>query len=371
MLDKQNICILVRTFPPMKCGIGDYAVHLANILSHDLNITVLTSGKAVSQGAQYQLSPVLNRYLFNPFQLLSAISRIHPDILHIQTPVLSWNSIILSVLQRYWKVKYPEMKIILTLHEYIDLPLYQQYALNTNINNCDGIIVVDPCYSDKILKRNLCSSDKITFIQNSMTLTASINSETMLDIKSDFSANGSYVLMGFFGFINKLKGIEYILLTMKNLKLKNSLKTKFIVLGGTGTGSGNYYISLLKLINDYDLADYVVFTGYLDHKDINSYIAAMDYMNLPFVDGYSPKNSSMIASFSMKKPVITTKRLGRKMIDAKGVYYLDHACDIEKMEEYMLHFQEDHHLFNDVDYDELDYSWQRNGRDHLIVYNSL
>lgn len=32
MLNNTKICIFTRTFPPMKCGIGDYVINLAEVI---------------------------------------------------------------------------------------------------------------------------------------------------------------------------------------------------------------------------------------------------------------------------------------------------------------------------------------------------
>ena len=158
---------------------------------------------------------------------------------------------------------------------------------------------------------------------------------------------------------------------MRDLKINNKLKTRCIILGGTATGGGAYIQSLHTLIQQYELSDFVVFTGYIGQMEANNYIAAMDFMNHPFVDGYSPKNSSMIAVISMDKPIITTKRMGKKTHDVKGIYYLDKASDKVQMKEYVCNFQDHPNLFTDVDYTGLDYSWERNGMEHMCVYDHL
>ena len=379
MISKDNskvegcdVCLLVRTYPPLQCGIGDYALHLSEYLSKKVRLTVLTNVKATSFEGDYTLIPVLNRYILNPIRINSVVSRFQPKILHIQTPILSWNSLIFSVLQRYWRKKYPKMKILITIHEYTDLPTYQKRALDQNIKYSDSLIVVDPIYINEIkLASPLYPTSKIVYIQNSRTIMSDIDMDTVSDIHKQYSEDGRYTLMGFFGFINKLKGIEYILRALFEMKAQGKLNTKFIIIGGLGTGANKYQQELLNLISEYELSELVMFTGYLDESEVNNYIMAMDFMNLPFVDGCSPKNSSMIGALSMNKPIITTKRFGDTVYNSPGIYYLDVASDVETMKQYIMDFQLNSKLLTDVEYSDINLSWDRNGEEHLNVYFSL
>jgi len=204
---------------------------------------------------------------------------------------------------------------------------------------------------------------------NSHTILSKVDKRMAKEIKEKYSRNGKYLLMGFFGLIGRVKTLDKILEAMRDLKFNNSLKTRFLVLGKVV--DIKYLKYLNKLVTEYGLNDYVDFVGFLEPDVLDATISSLDFMIMPFSDGYSPKNSSMVTILAQNKPVITTTRYGNKTLETHGIYYLDSHSDIKKMEEYILMFQDNQNLLSDVNYTMLDFSWKRNVNEHLSLYQKL
>lgn len=367
----MKICIVSRTFPPMRCGIGDYLKNLADVLCKKCDLIVLTSSEASSEKLPYDVYPTLNRWLFNPFQLIRIFESTQPDVLHIQTPVpLFWNSLAVNIFQYYVHRKYPSVPVVITLHEYSDLSSFSRLLLDITIRLSDKLIIVDPIYQRDIQVNCGLPDDKFVYIENSRTIVNPVDFKNSDNIRLSLSDGGKFKLMGFFGFIDSRKGLNYILDAMANLHNMGWLQTKLVVLGGFSKGEPGYESLFKNQIHRLGLDDYVLILGYLDNGVVNDYIMAMDYMNLPFLTGYSPKNSSMIAALSLGKPIITTLREGKKTLNLRGIYYLRSSQDVSTMSEFILKFQNDSEMMN-TDYCSLDYSWDRNASEHLLVYNSF
>ncbi len=94
-----------------------------------------------------------------------------------------------------------------------------------------------------------------------------------IDIKKSFGFNDEDVILGSFGFINKMKGIEDALKALKYLP-KNY---KYIHLGGVHPADASGYVNTLKkYIDDNNLNERVVITGFLSDIELYNYIKIVD-----------------------------------------------------------------------------------------------
>jgi len=87
----MKILFITGSYPPMKCGVGDYQYNLAKSLSktNDVNIGVLTStdAKPVSETDNVEVYPIIRDWgIGRIFKIVKFIRDWDPDIVHIQYP---------------------------------------------------------------------------------------------------------------------------------------------------------------------------------------------------------------------------------------------------------------------------------------------
>jgi glycosyltransferase involved in cell wall biosynthesis len=101
MNSSLRILIVTGSFPPMRCGVGDYTSCLAEALGkhEDVRVAILTSEQACkpTQDVSYDIFPVVKSWQISDFSRIEKVIRQwRPDIVHIQYPTQGYGGHILA-----------------------------------------------------------------------------------------------------------------------------------------------------------------------------------------------------------------------------------------------------------------------------------
>jgi len=147
-----------------------------------------------------------------------------------------------------------------------------------------------------------------------------IGSNILSDIPSDYDrkkwrkkvgVDEDSFLLGHFGFIKDIKGIDYLLDAMAKIcDKKVSLKLVFI--GGRSNtvdaGSDDPYLAHLDTrIQQLGLEKHIHWTGYVEEAEVAFYLKAVDLVTLPFLDGASYRRGSLMAAIQYGCAIMTTQ----------------------------------------------------------------
>lgn len=146
-----------------------------------------------------------------------------------------------------------------------------------------------------------------------------IGSNIIVDLPADYDrdawrkrvgADSDTLLLGHFGFIKEVKGIDYLLEALAQLlDLEHSMRLVFI--GGRSNtvdaGSDDPYLAHLdRRIKQLGLEDNIHWTGYVEEAEVASYLNAVDLVTLPFLDGASYRRGSLMAAIQYGCAILTT-----------------------------------------------------------------
>jgi glycosyltransferase involved in cell wall biosynthesis len=128
--------------------------------------------------------------------------------------------------------------------------------------------------------------------------------------RSRAGAKPDEFLIGYFGFINRTKGVDILLEDIAEIRDTYGYPLKLVMIGGK-TGSSDpsnaaYLTEIEALINQLNLADAVLWTDFVDDTDVAAYMTAVDVMALPFLDGASYRRGSLMAAIYQGCAIITT-----------------------------------------------------------------
>ncbi len=120
----------------------------------------------------------------------------------------------------------------------------------------------------------------------------------------------SFVL-GHFGFVKAIKGIDYLLEAMARLRAAGH-DLRLVFIGGRrntlDTSADDAYLATLDdRIGHHGLNGAVFITGYLPDNEVAACFGAVDLMVLPFSDGASYRRSSLIAAIHCGCAILTTE----------------------------------------------------------------
>ncbi|MEA5007113.1 glycosyltransferase [Clostridium tyrobutyricum] len=368
----MKLCIITGTLPPIKCGVGDYTKILCNNLSQNEEIDLsVISTKGVEKNDKYKIYDICQQWDKKEIKnIIDKIYEINPDVINIQYPTSAYKkNIMINILPFF---SYKKFKIVTTIHEYSDNSKLGKIRIWSNIFCSKAIIVVDKKYKKDIKKIPFFRNKEIYFINIGCNIPKSkITKQETQKIRHSILKNSCDRIMGYFGFVNKTKGIESIIYSMNILKQKNNLKTMFLIIGELKKDD-EYHVFLTNLINKFNLNDYIYVTGYLKAEEVGKYINAADFMTLPFVNGLSTKNGSFLASIQEEKYIITTKKNNNEeTIKDKNIFYLDRYNDVELLADIIEKNQNKKIFFYKNDYNYDDFTWSSIVNKYNNIYKRL
>lgn len=328
-----KILIICGSYPPDKCGVGEYTNRIVDNLVKDIDndIYVLTSRSIINKNKIINFHE--RKWLLKDIvYFYKLISGLNVDIIHMQFPTKAYRkSIGIIILYIILAIKYK--KVIITLHEYSDSPVLGKIRTLFLIIFSEKILVVDERYKKDLLKLFPSFAKKIEYtLVSSMIPKNNIqwNKNAVITLKrvllQDFE---NKIIFGYFGFVNKSKGIETLINLGIELK-KTDIKFKMLFVCELNSHD-KYHLSIMKLIKDNKLTENIKITGYLTDIEVANSISICDFMIYPFVYGLSTKNSSFLAAEMQGISIITTKpklnNHDRHLLNS-NVYFIEKYDDI-------------------------------------------
>ncbi|MGL4873343.1 MAG: glycosyltransferase [Clostridium sp.] len=351
----HEVLMITGSFPKDKCGVGDYTSLLIEELEKKIDIKILTSTKNIVR--QNLNNSIKNWKISNIVNILKEVDKSKTKIIHIQYPTIGYGkSVAINILPLFLKIK--GYKVITTIHEYSDNSKLGKIRTGISVFFSNKVIVVDPRYKEDMLKSLWLKNKKIDYINIASNIPRG-EREKKIDKENK--------IMGYFGFVNESKGIETILEAMKKLKDEKKLETKFLIIAELDKNN-EYHSKVLSLIENLGLEEWVIVTGYLEAEVVGGYIKATDYFVLPFVNGYSPKNGSMLAALQENKIVVTTKaKYDYK--DFEGLVLLEKYNDVTKLVEIIENMQREKYKGYEINVEK--FTWGYVAKEHMKIYENI
>lgn len=327
----MNLTVISGTLPDAKCGVGDYSDLLySDIKKNDseINIDIITSKGLRCNSDNIKIHDIMNSWRFRELpKIISYIKSLESDIIHIQYPTAYYGkNAMINFLPLF--IRLMGKKCISTIHEYSDNSLFGKIRIWPNILFSNKILVVDKRYKRDLQKLFIFQNKDIEFMNIFSNMPKSnITYEQKKQLKNKLNVNDEEILTCYFGFIHEKKAVESILEALKIL-VEERKKVKFLIIGQLDK-ENSYHKKLLNIIEDYNLSEYIIMTGYLDRNEVSNYISICDIGILPFTEGLSSKNGSFLSMYQENLSIITTKPIDNEKYDYKGVYYIDSYKDIE------------------------------------------
>lgn len=111
-------------------------------------------------------------------------------------------------------------------------------------------------------------------------------------------------VVGFVGFISPVKGLEYLIKSIKQLVKEKNFKIKLVIVGGVPPFQAAYYLKLKNLVHELGLDEDVIFAGYVKHGKIPLILTLFDVFVLPSLQEGTPV--CILEAMAMERPVIAS-----------------------------------------------------------------
>lgn len=290
----MRLCYISGSYPPMKDGVGDFAHHIAEILT-DLPIAdilfVLKKGVKAPEKHQNYLTD------FSHYQLTEVKKRIlnfKPDKVLIEYPCKGYGqNLMINLLPALIKLADPTIKIILNIHE------YSNYTWKGKVRIAMMCLV-----SDSILVTDRKNFNKLSKLKKNVRDILPVPPQIPIVEKKTYLMTQKGLLFSFWGFVRPNKGL-HLLLSAFFLYQKNNPHARLNLL--TDLGDSTYEIQLKNYIKEYDLQDKISCSGFLADDKLSNALSESDVCILPFTDGVSDRRGTLKAAMAMGIPLISTK----------------------------------------------------------------
>lgn len=364
-LTQMKVLYVTGSYPPMRCGVGDYARRLILALGADrqYEVSVLTSqleADALSPSHEkvMRIMPTWHARYREVFS--SAMRSLRPDIVHIQFPTQgydNWSGLFaMAFLARIrWRVP-----VVATMHEFLPKTVFRAdrwiYGLAVIANR---LIVVRPEYHAAMppAMRVFVPRRKIQYISNASVIPAiTLSDQERVAIRERIGC-GTAKLIAFFGFSYFHKGVDLL------FKIADPREHHLLLIGELKAHDA-YHSQLRSLAESEEWKGRVTITGFVDPDTAAKMLATADAALFPYRVGGGVWNSSLHAATSQGTFALTTS-LERNGYDAAGHVYYARPENVDEMRQALLKYQGRRKESASLD------PWIEIARAHKAMYSSL
>lgn len=291
-LNKMNIC-MISTFPPHRCGVGDYTSDLCKALAKcGIEIDVLTY---TEQGAPIneELSNGLRVHRLlkrsdGDTKVWSIIQMLQPKIIHFQSTTFL-HARRINVFAKHIK----NIPIITTVH---DSPTSWRLFhvipfLRYIYRKSDKIIVHTNQTAATLIKFHSVQPEKIVTLPHGVDTKKYRPEVNPNEFRCRYNLKGCFVIL-FFGFIRPGKGLEYLIDAFREVSYKIP-HARLVIAGDVPQdrkrylfglkSEANYIRVVKKAIKNAAIENKVIFTGYVPEEDVPMCLASADVIIFPYL----------------------------------------------------------------------------------------
>lgn len=314
----MKILIITGSFPPIKCGVGDYtnllATHLAENTS--IEVTVLTSSNCKNDQTNVRVFPIINTWDISSLsEIKQVVENIKPDLIHIQYPTTGYERYMTpSFIPLFLRLSgdYP---IVQTWHEPLSKKGWVRYLPNVLVKST--LIFVENGFMKKLPRFYhwlLRKSEKFHVSISSNIPKANLSESEVKETREKLvgKENVSKNTIAYFGFITPKKGIEQLIGASDPTKDNLILLCEF-------NEDNPYHIELKRYIEKSKWKENIIVTGYLSDEKVANYLAVSDMAVFPFSEGATERNGSILAARTQGTFVITTSNDVEELTHEGGV----------------------------------------------------
>jgi len=360
----MRVLLITGSYPPMKCGVGDYSYYLAEALAvvPQTHVGVLTGVAGGKRGGTdgAEVFPVIKSWSFAEApKVIRIIRDWSPDIVHVQYPtqgygnsLLPWLLPMISFLMR--------KKVVQTWHEGYGKRIAPKLFLKSIIPS--RLVFVRPQYKEN-LDPLLCWAlwtKKTEFIPNASCIPrVDLDEQEKDELRRCYLKNQKRLVV-FFGFVYSHKGVELL------FEITDPASDQ-IVIAGEIIEKGGYLNEIMRRASTELWREKVTFTGFLPAVDMAALLAVADAVILPFRTGGGEWNTSIHGAVLNGAFVITTS-LTQSGYEKKRNVYFAKVDGVEEMRAALAAYGGTRRQYDaDIDRDE----WRHIAKEHHSLYESL
>ncbi len=308
----MRIGLITGEYPPMRGGIAAHCRTLAQHLTdvgHD--VAIFSDAQAHSDDPRIPLQTLDGRWRWDSYRQVNDWARRERlDVLnlHFQTAAFQMSPFI-----HFLPDRIKAAPVITTFHDLRFPYLFpkagpvRHWIVRRLARASAGVMATN--HEDYAALEGLSRCAALIPIGSGISTTQS-DDDQRRRWRERADADDNTLLIAYFGFINRSKGVEILLRAVRMLA-DAGLPIRLLMIGDR-TGSSDptnaaYAQEIDRQITELKLGSIVHWTGFVDDSEVGACLAAADVTALPFLDGASYRRSSLMVALAQGCAVITTK----------------------------------------------------------------
>jgi glycosyltransferase involved in cell wall biosynthesis len=305
----MNIMVFAPSFPPVQCGVGDYAHRVSEALAdRGDRVTVVTSRiEGIERPTLARVLPLIRHWNISGFlrhaarlreERVDLVIGLYPAVLPSRFARLVYLTPALS------KILLRRPRVLYVVHEFTRTHQAAQRDLGLAFRFADEVIAVTSADAEAIAARHPLSAGKVRTVPiGSAIPVLDVDHEDLSKLRGTLPGRPRRVLF-YFGLLNADKGFGDLLQALRTLP-----KDVALAASGSLVRSNGYHREVALAIDAAGVGDRVHWLGYLSPADASLWLQAADVVTLPFASGAAENNGSLMAALLNGSAVVTTAGL--------------------------------------------------------------
>jgi glycosyltransferase involved in cell wall biosynthesis len=316
----MKVC-LVSALPPFRSGVSLYSVGLLSgfeRIGPSFPVVILANkcaDKPVGKSQNIKLAKTWTKGPGYLFQIVSAVAKEKPKLVHIQHEFFLYGGIVSSAVfpLLLFLLRLMGIKVVVTMHGVIPRKVARKQfadaffipanfiALKVGLPvitmlisaNANAIVVHDKSAKNTLHEDYGVAPQKINVIPHGIGL------PNLEPLRSQRVRENTVL---FFGNITPSKGLDTLIAAFEHVRVPNA---KLIIAGGPHPRGNNYFQQIMRSVRSSSTSDRITMTGYIPDERIHSLFEECSLAVFPYTFSVS---SSGGLSFALqhRKPVIVT-----------------------------------------------------------------
>ncbi|ACZ38100.1 MAG: glycosyltransferase [Sphaerobacter thermophilus] len=311
MSQRGRVLFVTGEYPPMRGGVGDYTARLIQALEDTGWQASILTAAAARDNDDPRVLPWVTRWDWTARRVVRrAVEATGADLVHIQyqTGAFAMHPVI-NLLPMLLRRVGPRVPVAVTFHDLRVPYLFpkagrvRQWANRLLATSADAVIATNA------LDRNLLYCwPRVAERTVLIPIGSNLPDPGHVDagaVRARLGIAEGECAVGFFGFLTRDKGVDLLL---DALERQSEHRVRLVIVGGglgdTDAANADYHRTLRERLARSSVPSTV--TGHLEPRAAAEALAALDLVVLPFCQGASLRNGTLIAAVRAGAPVVTT-----------------------------------------------------------------
>lgn len=309
----RRVTLVTGSWPPERCGVGDYTATLARSLqAAGARVSIVgPNSPSPRWGGAWGVRSLPHR--------LRAVLRTRPDVVHVQYPTVGYGrGVAPNLLPWLVRLVRPSLPVVTTLHEFTSYRLPGRLRAVVGALGSAAVVTPDPA-NQIALRRWLPAWLAPVEIPAGASIepTGTLDPARRREVRASAGAGDDDCLAVYFGFVSRSKGIETLLraaaAAQRRLRETAGPALRLLLLAEPAAhdpAEAAVVEAVVRLWRELGGEAVATWTGNLPVEGVSDYLAAADLAVLPFADGASARRTTLLAALAHGLPTISTRGPG-------------------------------------------------------------